>query len=1409
MRLVLVPAISVLPLVAPCLCAAATDAAAPARAEAGEPDDAGLVLDGTGYFRRHVEFGMMKLNGDRLRRDGEELFGGRLRRLEGEVRKLLAHRNVDWDKTDWRDAACWLFTSAQVGDDRGALSHLPTVRPPADWAQPDFDDGGFDRLRLGLAPWRTIGWIGYQQSTLYRRGYCLRTYFEVPDPAHAADLTVKAVYRGGARVFVNGHEIGRGHLPPGEITSETFAADYPPEAYVATKDELPGRPAWGEFVGDIRCRYEQAPPWPRGGDFRTTYGDTAVNRKGWQRLRKLRDRELGPLAIPARLLRKGGNVLAIELRTSRYDPLIVPMGEEVWRAKWGTNLTTNPRWDHVGLVDVELRSRSARLPTCRRRPGGVQAWAVDMHTRLYDRDFNPTGWPAGKVRLVGARNGTFAGIVAVGTDRPLTGLRATCSPLAGAGGASIPAKAIRVRYMVGHGLDVLPSLGTGRCVARSYWHTDAMAQLALYQWGDRNRGIWPESVRHPNDRDSFVQRFRFFDHIAPAAPREVPADTCQPIWLSVKVPADAAPGTYRGAVTVSADGTKDLSVPVELEVIGWRVPDPQEFQTFVQSEQSPYGVAKAYGAGLWSDRHFELIESSFRQLARLGNDWVFVPVLADSEFGNRGDGPIRWIRRKDGSLAFEYGALDRYLALATKHLGKPRVVCFGVMHGCGTHTVEVPVLDEATGKVERMGVGPAAGPGRAAVWRAFATSLCEHMTGLGLRDAMFWGHAFDDTADRGLIGILAEAAPDIGWAAGSHGRVPDETFRACGRAYGVELQPASACGWKDPYIHLLITRYAGSIICVEGGSTPFTYRVMCDRAIHCGFNGLGRIGADYFDWTWFDGCRANQYNIAGRAIVQTLWPGGTGADSGARNEAVLEGLQEAEARIFLEQAADRKVIGEELATEVKGILGAHFLSTAHICAGAQDVGAMDITNDWRGRSRRLYAAAARVAAVVGLDVDRTSFGKRTMTVTAGGRRQRYATGTEISLPALGRKELTLMLRNWTDKPRRWTAAADRAWIVPQQREGTVTGQQPLDILLQGASLKPGQKVAGTLTITDAATGTAYPVRIAARVAKAMELRVMQKVRFITGGGSGSDQPHEVIIKTSPVFNVPAGGSETQEFLLANHTPQRQAWEITSSRAWLAAEPSGGRLAPGASTAVRVVARPEAGAPYDNAVALKLTAARGAVQEEYPVRVFVMPRYRRAVVPEGRSVWLRDVDHGKRLKRCVDYGFVMGDTSNDRMRRPWWAGVLSHNRVARPCGENIRATVFNYKSTREQEETHPYTIAGKQFTRGLWAVPHFEAVYDVEGAGFAAFASEVGFYDKYGAGRMANLGARVVFEVYVDGVLRANSGIVAVGDKPRLLVATGLEKARELKLVARTQDLGNDECCLATWADPRFIQAKQR
>jgi hypothetical protein len=218
-----------------------------------------------------------------------------------------------------------------------------------------------------------------------------------------------------------------------------------------------------------------------------------------------------------------------------------------------------------------------------------------------------------------------------------------------------------------------------------------------------------------------------------------------------------------------------VSIPVELEVVDWQLPDPRDFQTLVGCEQNPYGVAKQYGAELWSETHFRLLEASFRKLARIGNKWINVPVLTGTEYGNKDDAMIRWVRRGNGSLSFNYTILDRYLDLAVKHCGRPRVIVFVVMHGMQSPTQPptpptVKVLEEATGRSLRLSMGqvkqlPAP---QQRYWRDFATSLYLHMKERGLEQAMYWGAPLEQKTDPQLKHLLAECTPAVSWTAGGH-----------------------------------------------------------------------------------------------------------------------------------------------------------------------------------------------------------------------------------------------------------------------------------------------------------------------------------------------------------------------------------------------------------------------------------------------------------------------------------------------------------------------------------------------------------------------------------------------------------------------------------------------------------------
>ena len=410
-------------------------------------------------------------------------------------------------------------------------------------------------------------------------------------------------------------------------------------------------------------------------------------------------------------------------------------------------------------------------------------------------------------------------------------------------------------------------------------------------------------------------------------------------------------------------------LPVEVDVAGWRVPAPSEFKMFAAVEQSPWGVAKLYKVPLWSERHFQLMEASFKQLARIGNDWLTVPVLSSTEFGNRNDSMIKWTRRKDGTLSFDFALLDRYIELATKHCGKPAVLNFIVVHGGPDNPLVVQVADEASGKSEALELASPQKPAKqsATQWEAFARALAAHMKEKGIEKSAYWGHEWDPDEKYGLKELLLQYAPEIFWTRGSHYSKIDKFHRAVSVIYGFEPHPAGqGMGWKNGQIMLLNPRSVDNKLhACEGTSVPFAYRVLPERVFTGGLKGFARLGADYWD-SFMDGFRrmGGQQAFPGLPAIFLLWPGPDGPESSVRFETLLEGMQEAEARSFLEQSVEQGRLSPEVSARVSQILAAHTRATVFVPGTWYYEPLDDCTQGWLERSRLLYRMAAEVAGLL-------------------------------------------------------------------------------------------------------------------------------------------------------------------------------------------------------------------------------------------------------------------------------------------------------------------------------------------------------------------------------------------------------------------------------------------------------------
>ena len=87
-----------------------------------------------------------------------------------------------------------------------------------------------------------------------------------------------------------------------------------------------------------------------------------------------------------------------------------------------------------------------------------------MTRRMFSPEYLEPGAAPGRIRLVGARNGTYSAQVVVGTDRALANVKVVASELENAAGGTLPAESVSIFGMNPQPLGDISSLGEGRIV---------------------------------------------------------------------------------------------------------------------------------------------------------------------------------------------------------------------------------------------------------------------------------------------------------------------------------------------------------------------------------------------------------------------------------------------------------------------------------------------------------------------------------------------------------------------------------------------------------------------------------------------------------------------------------------------------------------------------------------------------------------------------------------------------------------------------------------------------------------------------------------------------------------------------------------------------------------------------------
>jgi len=858
----------------------------------------------------------------------------------GNVLTLGGDKDNPFEGTMWRYTEAWQSEAVRTENGEiirtdpryptGGVKYTltPTKRilgsplPPEGWQKPEFDDSRWVRRNATITT--RYPQANYRSIALM----CLRGKFRVLDAAKAQDLNFSLSFEGGAVIYMNGVEVKRAYLPDGKIALDTLAQAYSNQEEKRRRLNVP---------------------------------------------------------IPAKLLHTGVNVLAIELHRAPAD---------------AARMTGGGEDNRVVFDDIRLTAPAAApwIEPNHSRPKTIQVWNQDV---MSDINFTHYGDPCESVapiRLSGARNGTYSGEFVVSSASPVTGFKVSAGELKSAGG-TIPPSNIQFHYARKW---------------REYWVYDSIA------WRLEFDPLDPEA---PSDLP--VQTVRGMNW-----------DAFQPVWVTVTVPRDAKPGDYSGNVTVAArELPRPVEVPLRIHVSAWTLPDPGQFTTHVSMVESPDSLALQYNVPMWSEEHWKLIDRSFQLLAAVGVKDVYIPVIRRTHFGNE-HGMVRFVRQGDGYKC-DFSIAARYLDIAVKHLGKVPVVCACVLepgpyHAQGLAYTEV---DPKTRELKEA-TGPKWGtPGSVALLKPVLEGLQKLCTDRGIKDSFCVG--MNDGGGAGPHPDTEVPYKDVEaawtgtrWLRISHmwnlykrEDAPNHpNWRSVALVSGVVSvfydpeDDKPVYGWKNPLImltyprtdnmdsagarlaqnsHLPTYRLAAETSLLYGRRPGYAGRGSIAGQVGRGFQGLrgfGPLGADFFpvlkgerDQKTIIGRYGDSYGQGGWGTVSFNWvtqsvlgPGKTAPIPTARYEMIREGVEEAEARVFVQNAildeGSRSRLGAALAAKCKAVCDDRtrqfrYLSEFWPCTMAQNGDPIypDLVVPWvwEDRSQQLYDLAAEVAKALG------------------------------------------------------------------------------------------------------------------------------------------------------------------------------------------------------------------------------------------------------------------------------------------------------------------------------------------------------------------------------------------------------------------------------------------------------------
>jgi Glycoside hydrolase 123, catalytic domain/Glycoside hydrolase 123 N-terminal domain len=554
-------------------------------------------------------------------------------------------------------------------------------------------------------------------------------------------------------------------------------------------------------------------------------------------------------------------------------------------------------------------------------PGPVQVWNCKNWQTVSLGDFagvNKDLKALKAIKMIAPRNGVAAGYVVVTRDGgAIQGLKATAGDFKNTDGKVIGASQIMVRYaaLAANGKSWMPRFRFDLLLDEAPKAVAAidLAKLRIRKFSPKNKGLV----------------------------------ATMPVWISVRVPADAAPGQYQGQLLIKANGLAGgVKVPVKLTVYDWKISDPKDFRVRTIGWLNPEALAKHYNLKLWSDKHFEYMGKSMELMLELGSRHLPLDFSKGYPARANTDTMVKWIKQADGSYKYDFTLFDKYCDLAASKIGNPFPVRLniwrGPRNGGGGEKDDYPnstvlVLDPATKKVTELAAPSKLGSEEMKkFWKPFMDQLrvrLEKRGWFGAAGPNWMCYCGGMTPE--MASMVKSIWPDGQWTDVTHGRVRSYRTKEKGVRVLVFVQSTvwnegtlnKYLKWKSgPYPR----QYAGKLnpktaYCTHARNqyresiNPklWILRSLHDLAILKGNDGIESVGVDHFPAKDARGrFRPGSWSAYAQGpkngTLALLGPGEKGPLRTERFEAMRAGIQLSEALVYIQKVIEAKKISGDL-----------------------------------------------------------------------------------------------------------------------------------------------------------------------------------------------------------------------------------------------------------------------------------------------------------------------------------------------------------------------------------------------------------------------------------------------------------------------------------------------------------------